>query len=266
MNIQRLEYKDLAFLQDVQPADWGSILPGLEFYIKTPFCFPIKILQQETIAGIGAAILHHEVAWLAHIIVAPAYRGKGIGAFITQYLVDFAKTKQCRTIYLIATDLGAPVYAKLGFVTETEYLFFKDLSPLASGEEASNIIPYEPGFALPLTEMDRRVTGENRQLLFEKHLPETFIYKTDQALEGYYFKGLGEGPIIAANPTAGIALMEKRSLTSSYISFPVDNLHARDFLYQQHYQEFKTAPRMRLGQKRECQLEKIYARTGGNLG
>src|SRR5688572_32638579 len=38
--------------------------------------------------------------------------------------------QQCETIYLIATELGAPVYEKCGFETETEYLYFKDLKPI----------------------------------------------------------------------------------------------------------------------------------------
>lgn len=222
-------------------------------------------MEQETIAGIGAAILHHEVAWLAHIIVAPAQRGKGIGAFITQTLVDFAKAKQCSTIYLIATELGAPVYSKLGFETETEYLFFKDIQPFSS-ELSSQIIPFDHRFAVKLAVMDQQVSGENRDVLLEGHLEQAEIYQTNQTLKGYFLPDLGEGTIIATHQEAGIALMQKRFISCSFISFPVDNRHASAFLYEHHYQEFKTAPRMRLGIKREYQPEKIYARIGGNLG
>ncbi len=64
-------------------------------------------------------------AWLAHIIVDPEYRKRGIGSLIVCQLLDFLKNSGCETVSLIATELGYSVYKKAGFVEQTEYAFFE---------------------------------------------------------------------------------------------------------------------------------------------
>lgn len=120
MRVQPLNHNDLNSLPGLQPDGWQDITPSFEFYTRSSFCFPLKIISDDKIVGIGTTIIHHDVAWLAHIIVQKDYRKKGIGQLITERLVDSLKPMNCETIYLLATDLGAPVYEKAGFETETE--------------------------------------------------------------------------------------------------------------------------------------------------
>jgi len=105
MDRQPLELPDLELITALQPPDWPNIIPSIEFYIISTFCFPIKLIIDNKIVGIGTTIIHNDIAWLAHIIVHPEHRNQGIGKIITQTLVDSLQTK-CDTIYLIATDLG----------------------------------------------------------------------------------------------------------------------------------------------------------------
>ena len=128
MEIQVLNHHDINFIAELQPEGWDSILPKMVFYVESSFCFPIKVIIDNKIVGLGATIIHENTAWLGHIIVHNENRGKGLGKLITQKLIEIAKQKQCQTILLIATEFGAPVYEKVGFVTQTEYLFFKDIS------------------------------------------------------------------------------------------------------------------------------------------
>ena len=114
MTIETLNKNDVSLLNELEPAGWGSILPAHEFYTSnTDFCFPIRINNDTKIVGIGTAVIHNDVAWLAHIIVHAENRNQGIGRLITQSLVNNSQAKNCDTIYLIATDLGAPVTPKL---------------------------------------------------------------------------------------------------------------------------------------------------------
>src|SRR5687768_8307973 len=122
-----LEKVDLTLLPGIQPPDWGNILPAHEMYIDFPYCFPFKFTDKNKLLGIGTTIIHNSSAWLAHIIVHPDERNKGLGQLITKTLMDEATSRNCDFISLIATDLGEPVYAKLGFTTDTEYIFFKDV-------------------------------------------------------------------------------------------------------------------------------------------
>ncbi len=265
MILQPLKHIDLPFLSDVQPQDWPDITPYFDYYTSTSFCFPFKVLLDGKLAGVGTTILHDEVAWLAHIIVAPEHRNKGIGKFITQELVDFSKSKNCSTILLIATDLGAPVYEKIGFETDTEYLFFKDLSsfPLAN---TLDIHPFIPEYKNQLLKLDLETSGENRSMQLEAYLAEALVYKRNENIEGFYLPSLNEGLIVANTVVAGIELIKYRSQTRDRISFPIENKSAREFLYQQGYQEFKTAKRMWLGTKRPWNATQLYNRIGGNLG
>ncbi len=266
MTIQSLAYYDIEKIQLLQPEGWGDIFPSIEFYIQSSFCFPIKIIVDEKIIGIGTSIIHNDVAWLAHIIVHPDHRNKGIGKLITETLINSGQAKACGTIYLIATDLGAPVYEKVGFVTETEYLFFKDIKMEQAGTISQSIIPYREAFAPQVAIIDKQVSGEDRMLHLKDHLASSFVYINDQIVEGFYLPSFGDGLIIAKTATAGIELMKWRFNTKDNIVFPIDNLTAKQYMYNNNYSEFRIAKRMRIGKKRNWQPQHIYGRIGGNLG
>jgi Acetyltransferase (GNAT) family len=266
MDVQNLEHTDLELINELKPADWPDIVTPFTFYISSSFCFPVKVMNNGTIAGIGSAIIHNDVAWLAHIIVHQACRGRGLGGLITQTLVDIARKYNCSTIYLIATELGEPEYIKAGFVTETEYLFFKDIKPTADHTLPAGIIPYSAAYRDVLARLDRRVSGEDRMHHAVHYLNDGFLYQAGGITEGFFLPGFGEGLIIANTVNAGTALMKMRLLSKTNACFPVGNKEAAALLYQYNYREFKSAKRMRLGKERIWQPENIYSRIGGNLG
>jgi len=84
VDIQTLEHKEIVLLTDLQPPEWQDIVPTFDYYTKAAFCFPIKVTIDNKIVGIGTTIIHNDIAWLAHIIVHPDKRNKGIGQLITQ--------------------------------------------------------------------------------------------------------------------------------------------------------------------------------------
>lgn len=264
MEVLPLNNNDVNLLGNLQPAGWPDIVPNFRFYTASSFCFPIKIIIDGKIAGIGAAIIHHEIAWLGHIIVHPEYRGKGIGAYITQTLVDMAKQHNCETINLIATDLGAPVYEKAGFTTETEYLFFKDIH--IASTLSPHVIPYKKEFREQIAEIDYLTSQEERMFFFEEHLARGLVYRSNNMVEGFYLPTLGEGLIIANTPTAGIELLKVHFNTNDKVAFPKDNLYAATFLHERGFKEIRTAKRMILGKPRNVILSNIYNRIAGNIG
>lgn len=250
----------------LQPADWGDIIPFFDFYTKSTFCFPIKIVVENKIAGVGASIIHNEVAWLAHIIVHPEYRNKGIGQLITQALVKIAVSKNCATIYLIATELGVPVYKKAGFETETEYLVFKEITIAGGPEVSGKIKRYDAVFKEQVLNIDRSNSGEERLSLYENYLQSGFVYCEGQTVEGFYLPAFGNGPIIANTQSAGIALLTLHLKSYHHVILPIDNKTAVDFLYSQGLKQFNTIKRMRLGKYRPVKFSNLYNRTGGNKG
>ncbi|MFT3911673.1 MAG: GNAT family N-acetyltransferase [Ferruginibacter sp.] len=266
MNIQPLTQTDIPSITELQPEGWGDILPAIEFYTNNNFCFPIKVVMDHVVIGMGTAIIHNDVAWLAHIIVHPNNRNKGIGRLITQTLVDSPQVRNCETIYLIATDLGAPVYEKIGFETDTNYLFFKDIVTGENWINDKNILPYKDEFKNQVAALDKQVSGEDRMFHLDQWLADSYVYLHKNTVEGFYLPAFGEGLIYATNKIAGTELMKYRFVTKQNIVFPVDNVHATEFMYNNNYKEFRVAKRMILGKKRNWQPENIYSRIGGNLG
>ena len=265
MVLQNFVHDDLKFIPDLQPAGWGDITPSIDFYTRSSFCFPIKIIVDDEIAGIGTAIIHHTVAWLAHIIVRDTFRKRGIGRFITETLINSPEVKKCETVYLIATELGAPVYEKVGFETETEYLYFKDVTIEKGIITSPMICPYESHFKTQVLDIDKTNSAEDRIVHLEPHLEKGYVYSPGK-IEGFYLPTFGDGLIIANKPSAGIELLKLHLQSNNKIAFPKDNLAARNYVYEKGFKEFSTGKRMRIGKKRDVRLANIYNRIGGNVG
>ena len=90
---------------------------------------PVKISIENKIIGIGTGIVFGNTAWLAHIIVNPEFRRRGIGRKIVIELLNIIKNTGCETVSLIATELGCPIYEKAGFIEQTKYAFFEKEKP-----------------------------------------------------------------------------------------------------------------------------------------
>lgn len=266
MHIQTLEHSDLNLLNELIPPGWEGSITKIDFYLKANHCFPIKVMLDGKIVGVGAAIIHADVAWLAHIITHPNYRNRGIGKLITQSLVDIASSKNCESIYLSATELGEAVYEKLGFEVETEYVAFIGEKVPDIKWDAESIVPYKESFKEQIAAIDMQVTCENRMIELEEHLSSGFVYLEEKKVLGFYLPNLGDGVILATSAIAGQELMKLRLKEETYAAFPIENAIATSFMQQHNFKELRREKRMRLGKKRAWQPTNIYNRIGGNLG
>jgi GNAT superfamily N-acetyltransferase len=265
MIIMPFEESDTDSLNALQPPDWQDITPHFQFYIRTRYCHPLKMLMDGKIVGVGAAIYHKDTAWLAHIIVHPAYRGKGIGTSITQALVNMSRSAGFNTILLIASAMGAPVYRKLGFTIVDEYLFFKGGQIPEVLNSSEHLIPFDTAYADQLVDLDRMASGEDRSALLELHLNEATLYFSENTLMGFCLPDLGEGLIVASCPEAGLALLNSIKVNERIV-VPAENHDVIDFLIQNRFTQYQTGTRMCLGNEINWHPEMIYSRIGGNLG
>ncbi len=263
MKIQPITANDIAEIDAIRPKDWGSLVAHIQYYINMPNCHPIKLVEDGKIISIGNTILHKNTAWLSHIIVHEEHRGKGLGKTIAQALIDSVPNTH-KTILLIATELGEYVYNKLGFVTETEYIAFKDVE-IAS--PASPLIqPFEEKYRSYLHTMDTNISGESRFESLNPHLANAQVFVQNNQVEGFYTPTFGDGLIMANNTEAGIELMKYRLQSNALCLFPVENRAATNFLVANNYSPVKQMKKMRLGEKITWQPQNIYNRVGGNFG
>jgi GNAT superfamily N-acetyltransferase len=266
MSIELLQNGELPLLIDLIPPGWDTAIPAIEYYTKSNFCFPFKIIVDTKIAGTGTAIIHNKTAWLAHIIVHPEYRNQGLGKIITQYLVETSYSKGCETIYLLATELGEPVYEKVGFETETEYVLYKGIKMINPLKYSENIQPFNSEFQDEISNLDRQVSGEDRMFHLEQFLSSGYVYLHENEVKGFFLPDFGEGLILAVTDSAGLELMKFRLRTKDNAAFPMDNFIASEFMTQNNFHPERKLKRMRLGKKNNWQAANIYNRIGGNLG
>jgi len=266
MQFEKITNQDLAFLNPLQPEGWGEIVPAFEFYLDSPVCFPVKTTISQKIAGIGAAIILKDTAWLAHIIVNHENRKQGIGGAITAHLLDITREQGCKTVSLIATDLGRPVYKKAGFADQDDYVFYEREAPLVKCNTSADIAICREEHRAVILELDRALSGETRGCLLEPKLDGAYVHQSNGKIDGYFIPNLGEGLVMAENDRAGLELLKLKLSCSNKNVLPAGNGRGMAFMRESGFKETKRAKRMVRGQRFGWHPEKMFGRIAGNLG
>jgi hypothetical protein len=265
MIIEKLITNDIQYISEFQPEGWPEITPVFQFYTEKSFCCPIKVLSNNRIIGIGSGISFRNTAWLAHIIVNPGFRKKGIGTEIVNYLCNYLKGNGIVSVSLNATELGYPLYKKAGFIEQSEYVFFERDDVLAN-QISENIFDLSNHDIEDVIFLDKKISGEDRTIVLKENFKNSYVYKKNNKLIGFYLPELGEGLIIANDIEAGIELMKLRYLKVNKGVLPVDNFEGIKFLKDNGFKETRRAKRMICGEKFEWNSSKLFNRIAGNLG
>lgn len=141
------------------------------------------------------------------IIVDPAQRGHGLGR---QLMTEAMERTPVEGFSLIATELGRPLYTKLGFVSD-EYIDQHQgilcSVPMISGEHA--VMHGGSRDIETIIAMDRVATGMDRANLLRQIIDTGSLFLGDggYALRRRFGKGKVIGPVIAANAEWALALI-----------------------------------------------------------
>jgi len=267
MHIENATYKDLKQIKKLQPDGWPDISLDFFRYINYSFCEPIKVIIDNDVVGVGSSIIFKNSAWIAHIIVDSAYRNKGIGFRIVDYLVKSLEKKKIKSISLIATLSGEPLYKKAGFRYVSDYIFLNRKSDWGNKEISKYITLYSSKFYNQLLELDNEITGERREALIQKYVDDCLIYFDNRGVRGYYLPYLGEGAIYALDEFVGLELMKiKYSIVDNAV-IPSKNKIGIEFLKQNGFSESgKKGKRMIFGANLQWKPNCIFSRIGGNYG
>jgi len=207
---------------DVAPAaemirrgDWGEREVFFRYAVDAPQMTPFVAERDGAILGTGIASVHGPAGWVGTIFVDPSERGTGLGRALTEAAMGVIAAAGAGTQVLVATDLGRPVYEKLGFETRTFYQTFEREGVAPDGEPAdAGILPFTVSDVDDAALLDRTATGEDRgPLLAAMAAMEGGIAlrSPDGRLDGYVLRApWGGGATVARDLDAAQRLFAGR--------------------------------------------------------
>lgn len=89
--------------------DWRRLLRVNPGRVK------VWIDQSEVRATFSITVYGAKMAWIGMVLVDETYRGQGLGKITFQTCLNEAKALGVETLGLDATDMGEPIYRKVGF-------------------------------------------------------------------------------------------------------------------------------------------------------
>ena len=129
--------------------DWQRVIA-----VEPEGCFGIDC--EGTLAASATAVCYGtDLAWIGMVLTLPEFRGRGLARALMEHSIAFCGRRGVDWVKLDATDMGAPLYAKLGF--EPESAVERRLRAQAPGVATSAIAAGPPDLAL-----DRRAFGADR--------------------------------------------------------------------------------------------------------
>ena len=266
---------------DVEPVvaafireNWGDRRPYLDFATRHAETQPFVADADGQIVGTGVLTVNGPVAWIGTIWVEPAWRRRGLGMALTQTTIDAAESAGCRTMLLVATDAGRPIYEKLGFEVQTWY---RMLEAPGLGDETIHprVRPYQASDLPGMAELSTAATGEDRMhLLTAFASPDSAMcfVRDDGSLGGFVARTpWGGGSTIAPRLEDAEALLHARRVGREpehriRAGLVAENEAGLARLLETGWTESWSAPRLIRGDALHWQPEAIWGQFSHALG
>jgi len=253
--------------------------------IELPDCRPILAVSEGRPIGTGLGAIHGDVGWIGVIFVAPELRGRGIGRALTVAVCDILQGAGCRSLVLVATDLGRPVYDRLGFREQTRY-HMHPADPLDSTPvppPGANLRPIRTTDIDAIAVLDRHVSGEDRRPLIERFAASGWLLEDEPdagmaaragepSLRGYLLPThRGNAALIAPRPEDAMCLLDlHRHLVpqggTAWAGLLTENEAGRRLLAERGRTEWRTFPRMVRGSEPEWRPAAIWGQFNHAMG
>ncbi len=272
---------------DVEPAadavaraDWGDRRLFFAFAADHPECRPFVAETDGSIVGTGIGTINGAVGWVGTIWVHETHRGRGVGGALTGAVIDALETAGCATLLLVATEMGRPMYERLGFDVVSSYRIVEaagpgDSEPSNLEEPARSVRPYAEEDLPAMTELDRSATGEDRAHLLAAFATPTSTrcaVRPDGLVAGFLVRAAwGGGATVAPDPSTAIVLLDDRRRRTPAggrvrAGLLEENREGLDRLAARGWTEAWSAPRMARGAALDWHPEAIWGQFNHALG
>lgn len=229
---------------------WGDRFASLGFYVAHPRTHPVVAEIDGTIVGTSTAIHNGSVGWIGLVFVSPSVRGHGLGRKLTDVALERLRALGCRSILLVATELGRPIYDRLGFVEVGKYLTLRgpNLADRPSDPRLRALNEHDLNAA---SQLDALATAEDRSSTIHA-LRTGWVIHDGGTVQGYAVRTpWGYGPAIASQPGYGALLVDALRAQSEepllHLTIPAENGAALAYLREAGFEEQSHHPRLLLG-------------------
>ncbi|MBA2377667.1 MAG: GNAT family N-acetyltransferase [Actinomycetota bacterium] len=241
---------------------WGGQRRQISFFQNHPDCVGSVAESGGGIVGASFGAANGRVGWLGLIFVSPAFRGLGLGSALARAAMDSLESLGCRSLVLVATEMGRPLYEKLGFGVETNYRGFA--GPGAASDDIEGFRRVSSENFEEVLRLDRRVTGGDRARLLGA-MPRGWMLAGEEGeVRAHYFAApWGGGPAIASDFEAGKKIVDlRRSIAGPEGSVRAwltdENVRGRGYMGEIGFEEFRVSPRMVYGERVEWEPEGLW--------
>jgi predicted N-acetyltransferase YhbS len=257
---------------------WGDRREFFAWAVDHPGASPIVADLDGRVVGTGVGSVHGLFGWVGTIFVEEALRGQGLGGALTRRVIDDLERAGCSTLVLIATELGRPIYERLGFTVQSRYHMLYTTG-LADGADVADVDPrirsYEPADLTALVTLDAAATGEDRSAVIASFVERgRAVVATDDdgTVVGFIVRPpWGGGAVVAPDPADAIRLLDWRRRSAGPdgqvgAGVPTENEAGRALLAGRGWEETVAPVRMVRGVPPAWQPTAIWGQFGGPLG
>jgi GNAT superfamily N-acetyltransferase len=215
-------------------------------------------------------------AWIGMILVHPDFRRRGIATCLMNRCVARLRSERVESIKLDATDLGRPVYLRLGFKDERPIYRYTGRNVRQSASSGAGR-PITADDWPAIAEMDRNAFGADRVALLKLLDREghSALIEVGGQIQAYGFGRSGFhassiGPVVAANPEAAREAVWRVLAPlpdgDVFWDFMPDNGPCRELAESLGFTVARRLTRMYLGEMNPGHVHMIYGAAGFELG
>lgn len=212
------------------------------------------------LVGMVSVLRYGAVGFVGCMAISPARQGHGIGRLVLEHAHAESRRAGVTTFLLEATEHGAHLYQKLGYVRD----YASALVGRSAGGECDAVSLRRERDAI--LALDRETVGCDRSVMIGALIEEArgATIRSGDRLAGYGIAIDGRiGPVIARDPDVGRALVERLAPGSTYAAIPLEHLEAFE---ANGFAVVKPLSRMRLGAHVPIQVPRVFALASPGAG
>lgn len=145
------------------PADWALVIE-----MSPDGCFAVECDGRVVVATTSTIRYATDLAWIGMVLTHPGFRGRGYARALMERAL--AHLNDVQTVKLDATEMGQPLYKKLGFVDECAIeRWIRPAQPSADYQRSSEPRPQGAVSLEPfLSQLDKKAFGADRSALLAR--------------------------------------------------------------------------------------------------